>query len=49
MFVEVLVGGLKIAGTESELAAQVEAQVHVCVVVGERTADSRHGKHRCRR
>ena len=43
------VGGLRNVGTRSELAAQVEVQVHVCVVVSERTADSRHGKHRCRR
>ena len=31
-------------GTESEMAAQVEAQVHVCIVVGGRTADSGHEK-----
>jgi len=38
------VGGLQIGGTESELGAQVEAQVNVCFVVGGRAADRRHGK-----
>jgi len=28
------VGGLQIAGTEGEVAAQVEVQVHVCIVLG---------------
>ena len=32
------------AGTESEVAAQVEVQVHVCIVVGGWATDSRHGK-----
>jgi len=44
MFVEMWVGGLPIVGTVSELAAQVEAQVHVCLGVGWRTADSGHEK-----
>jgi len=32
------------AGTESEVAAQVEVQVHVCIVVGVWATDSWHGK-----
>ena len=40
------VGGLQIGGTRSELGAQVEAQVHVCFVVGGRATECRHEK-RC--
>jgi len=43
MFVEMWVGGLRNVGTESELAAQVEKQVHVCLDVGGRATDCRHG------
>ena len=34
-------GGLQIGGTESEVAAQVEAQVHVRIGVGGRATDLR--------
>ena len=44
MYAQVLVGGLGIAGTESELAAQVEAQVHVCLGVGGRATECRYEK-----
>ena len=39
MCAQVLVGGLQIGGTESEVAAQVEAQVHVCTGVGGRATE----------
>ena len=35
---------MQMAGTESEVAAQVEVQVHVCIVVGVWATDSWHGK-----
>ena len=38
------VGGLQIGGTRSELGAQVEVQVHVCLLVGGRAADWGHEK-----
>ena len=44
MYVYVWVGGLRNEGTRSKVAAQVEAQVHVCTGVGGRAADSMHEK-----
>ena len=38
------VDGLRIVGTESEVAAQVEAQVHMCTGVGGQVTDRGHGK-----
>ena len=37
-------GGLWIAGTKSEVAAHVEEQVRMCIVVGGRATDSGHEK-----
>jgi len=40
----IVMGGLRNVGTKSELAAQVEAQVHACIVMGGRATECRHGK-----
>ena len=44
MCAQVWVCGLQIGGTESEVAAQVEVQVHVCTGVGGRATECRHEK-----
>jgi len=42
MCASLLVGGQRNVGTRSELGAQVEAQVHICIVVGVRATECRH-------
>ena len=44
MCAQVWVGGLRNVGTRSDVAAQVEAKVHVRIGVGGRAADRGHGK-----